>query len=106
MPLLQITRSNEYTNRLRNIKIFVDGKQAGVIKNNETENFELPAGNHTLKAKIDWAGSNTISLQLNEGETKKFELTSFAKHNPLGIFAAIYYTTMATNKYLNLEAVV
>ena len=105
MPTLQITRSSEYTNRLRSIKLFLDDKELGPVKNGETVLFEIAAGNHLLKAKIDWCSSNIIALHIKENEAKKFNLSSFAKNNPLGILAAIYYISIGANKYLNLKEV-
>jgi hypothetical protein len=44
-----------------------------------------------------------LNFTVVEGATIYFSITSFAKHNPLGIFAAIYYITFGTKKYLHLE---
>lgn len=105
MPVLQIKRSDEYANRFRNIKIFLDGKQLGSIKNAATESFEIPEGRHLLQAKIDWCSSNTITLVIKGGETKIFSMTSFAKKNPLGSMAVLYYISFAANKFLHLDEV-
>jgi hypothetical protein len=105
MPLLQLTRSNEYVNSLRSIKIFLDGKLLGTIKNAETKDFEIPEGNHLLQAKIDWCSSNTISFTIVPGETKAFSMNSFAQNNRLGIFATIYYISLGTNKFLHLKQI-
>ena len=53
MAVLKITRSDEYMNRMRAIKIIIDGKQIGTIKNAEEKEFSLQTGNYTLQAKID-----------------------------------------------------
>lgn len=104
MPQIEITRSSEYANRLRDIKIFIDNQHVGSLANGKTAAFEVPEGNHIIQAKIDWGRSNIINVELEEGEKKAFQLTSFAKHNPLGTLAAIYYTTIASDRYLHLEA--
>lgn len=104
MPQIEITRSSEYANRLRDIKIFIDNQHAGSISNGKTEVFEVPEGNHVIQAKIDWGRSNIVSVELKGDEKKAFRMTSFARHNPLGTFAAIYYTTIASDRYLRLEA--
>ncbi len=104
MPQIEITRSSEYANRLRDIKIFIDDQHVGSLANGKTAVFEVPEGNHTIQAKIDWGRSNIIEVNLEENGKKAFRLTSFAKHNPLGTLAAIYYTTIASDRYLRLEA--
>jgi len=103
MPTLEITRSSEYANRLRKIKLFLDGKHLDSISNGETMRFEIAAGNHLLQAKVDWCTSNVINFSVAADATKSFTMTSFAKNNSFGIFAAIYYITLGANKYLQLE---
>lgn len=105
MATLKMKRSNEYANRLRDIKIFLDGKEVGKIGNAETKDFQLVAGNHLLQAKIDWCTSNKVAFTISENETKNFNITSFAKHNFLGIFASVYYVFLRPTKYLTIEEI-
>lgn len=102
MATLRITRSREYTNRLRDITILLDGAELAKIKNGETREFQLAPGNYTLQAKIDWCTCIPQKIRLSDHKTTAFMLESFAKHHPLGMLAAIYYTTVATGKYLVL----
>ncbi len=102
MATIKIARSNEKANRLRAIKIFIDGSKIGTIENGETKDFEVPSGAHEIIAKIDWCTSNQISFMLSEKETKTLALNSFAQTNTLGLFAAIYYISFGRKKYLNL----
>ncbi len=107
MAKLELTRVSEYANKVRDIKVFIDNQQVGVISNGQTKEFEIPAGKqHTLQVKIDWCTSNVIDFEIDEHETRRFTMTSFAKHNPIGTFAAIYYITVASDKYLRLEETV
>ena len=103
MATLKIIRQSEYANRFRNIEIFLDNKELCRISNAETQVFEIAEGVHTLHAKIDWCTSNKISFSVSQNQSKGFQLSSFAKHNPLGVFAAIYYITFGANRYLKLE---
>jgi hypothetical protein len=77
MAKIGITRKNEWINRFRNYRIYLDGKKIGTISNNETLEFELPSGQHTLNAKIDWCGSRTCSFSVNEIERKEFSISGF-----------------------------
>ena len=77
MAKIGITRKNEWFNRFRNYGIYVDGHKIGTISNNETREFEVPSGQHTLAAKIDWCGSKTHSFSINEIERKEFSFSGF-----------------------------
>ena len=68
MPQIEITRSSEYANRLRDIKLFIDNQHVGSIANGKTEVFEVPEGSHTIQAKIDWGRSNIVTVELNGNE--------------------------------------
>jgi hypothetical protein len=77
MTTLKIKRSNEFVNRFRKIGIYVDKKKIGTISNGETKEFEIPTGQHVVKAKIDWCGSNNLTCQINENELKTISISSF-----------------------------
>ena len=103
MAKIELTRSSEYANRMRKIKVLLDNQEIGTISNGQTKVFDIPDGEHRLQTKIDWLVSNPVDFDIKSDEVKGFKTNSFAKHNPLGIFAAIYYVTVASDKYLNLE---
>lgn len=103
MATLRITRTSEYANRLRKIRLVLDNKELSLIANGETKDFEITAGVHTLQAKIDWCSSNRLTFTVAESGIKSFDLSSFAKKSTLGIFSAIYYITFGAGKYLNIE---
>ncbi len=79
-------------------------KQKTANASGETKEFEVAEGSQVLQAKIDWCTSNPLNFTIVENEIKEFELSSFAKHNPLGTLAAIYYISIGKNNYLNLKA--
>jgi hypothetical protein len=105
MAIVRIIRSNEYANRLRDIKIFLDGTELGKIGNAQTKDFEVMSGDHMLQAKIDWCSSNKVTFSISDNEIISFNMDSFAKHNSIGILATIYYITFGANRYLNLKEV-
>lgn len=105
MSIIKITRSDEYANRLRNIRIILDGTELGTIGNAETKDFDIKPGNHLLQAKIDWCSSNKVEFNISGNETISFGMESFARQNPLGIAATIYYITFGASKYLTLTEV-
>ena len=70
MTTIQITRPNEWTNRLRKYKIYLDDNHAGTISNNTTLDLYVPAGKHILIAKMGWYGSQEIEIDIKEDEIK------------------------------------
>jgi len=93
MPTLKIKRSNEFVNYTRNIGIYIDKNKVGKIANGETKEFEIPSGEHIIKAKIDWCGSNKLICQLNENETKTISLSSF-NHGKFFILSLVTTITL------------
>lgn len=102
MATIKITRSDEYINRMRAIKVFANDKLIGTINNGETKEFALAPGAYNIKAKIDWCSSNTLSFTLNENDIKPVVLTSFSKLKTISGFTILYYLIFAPSKYLRL----
>jgi hypothetical protein len=96
MAKIIINRSTEFSNRIRAIRIYIDKQKIGEIYDGESKEFEISPGKHTLKAKIDWCGSNTIEFVASEEDTPRFSLCGT---DP---FLALFYITLARNRYLVL----
>lgn len=77
MATIKIYRQTAYNNRFRDFQVYLDGKKIGVIANNETKEFEVPPGLHTLSFKIDWGSSPTLSFEMADNETKTFKVAGF-----------------------------
>lgn len=84
MATIIIHRSSEYVNRLREIRILIDGKEEGRIANGQELALQVPSGSHTLQAKIDWAGSRKFPLHVREGEEKHVYLAGFRYSRYIG----------------------
>ena len=96
MTKIIINRVSEYSNKLRGIKILIDNKEIGKIKDGESKTISVEPGEHKLQAKLDWCYSNEITFNLNDGDIKRFNLNGT---NPL---LGLYYLTFARDKYLTL----
>jgi hypothetical protein len=83
MSSIKIQRSNEYSNMLRNYKIYVDGKNVGEIGNGENKEFTVLPGEHSLEVKIDWCGSPKIPLKLEAGQVETVKVSGFKNANLL-----------------------
>lgn len=103
MATIRIKRTNEYSNLLRDYKIFIDGQQVGTIANGETKDFSTTVGQHTVTAKIDWCSSPDVSIDVKENQT--IALNVYGLKTPIEFLVHIYYLTKGRNRYLTLEAV-
>ena len=131
---ISITRTSEYSNKLRDFSLYLDGVKADNIGNDATKIIHTTAGNHTLEAKVDWCGSEIVSIRLAENEQKAMVVSGF-KYNKwimnigpgiVGIhfllkiffnfhyliffiipffFLLMYYLTIGRRKYLILKEV-
>jgi hypothetical protein len=80
MATIKIHRGNGDMGFMRCYKIFIDGQKVGKIGSGQTREFAVSAGQHTVRAGIDWCGSPTINVDANDsnpnilivGGSKKF----------------------------------
>jgi hypothetical protein len=77
MAKLIIKRTSEWNNRMRDIEIYLDGEKISVIGNGQIKEFEVEPGEHTLRSKIDWCGSETLKMNISDNESKRIELSGF-----------------------------
>jgi hypothetical protein len=80
MPKIIINRKGEWANRLRKINVFIDGRNAGGVKNDGSEEFVLEPGKHTVECKIDWCSCKPVEMELREGDVKILKLQSGVKY--------------------------
>jgi hypothetical protein len=64
---LILTRKGSMVNRRQRFKVLIDGVEAGQIKNDDTEEFTLSPGQHTLQCKISWMSSAVETVDLKDG---------------------------------------
>ena len=70
MATIKIRRTNDYVNSMREYRIFINGQKIGTISNGQTKDFEIPAGRHSVIAKIDWCSSPELSFEINDNDSK------------------------------------
>lgn len=113
MARLKLIRSEEKTNSLANMILILNGQSLAIIGNGEIKEFDVPAGRHKLKAKIDSYGSKNFLFSIVEKETKVFTLSN-NKANEFGAFMSgsviadfivnafllFYYFTTGHNNYI------
>ncbi|MGI8637067.1 MAG: hypothetical protein ACR2KZ_16865, partial [Segetibacter sp.] len=64
---LILSRKSSILNRRQRYKVIVDGVEEGQIKNDDTEEFTLEPGQHTLQCKLNWMSSEVETVTLQEG---------------------------------------
>jgi len=101
LALLKIVRESAYTDRLRAYKVIIDGVASGAIKNGETKEFPIAAGQHEVSLKIDWCGSRAVRFAAAEGDVLTFDARS--NLTGLKILAALWYVCFKRNSYLLIE---
>lgn len=82
-------RKSEFMNKLRGIKVFIDGMEVGKITNGATEKYAVKPGVHTIQCKIDWCSSPMIDLVVNSDESKFLEVGSGMKYFRIGYILII-----------------
>jgi hypothetical protein len=131
MAQLQIQRKDEFSNRRRDYKVYVDGIKVGAISPGETKSLEIDPGKHEVFCKIDWCASPTITTEVTNDSVKTLLVGGFKGGNLLwrimvvvlvvhfilklafhieyvALFAipvcliGVYYVTFGRKKYLSL----
>ncbi|MDQ6812537.1 MAG: hypothetical protein M3040_02165 [Bacteroidota bacterium] len=76
---LVLTRKGSLVNRRQRYKVLIDGSEAGQIKNDDTEEFILSPGQHTLQCKINWMSSAVETFDVAEGSNTYRSVTNGMK---------------------------
>ena len=135
MGKIRIVRSNQYLNKRNNFKIMLNGQYIGSLASAEIQEYEVELGKNNLNVKVDWSvyRSNEIDFQVEENETKTFNvcinkninyltfcnffvlLTHYALVSlydfyyflwlaiPVVVLMYVYYFTLGRDKYLVLS---
>jgi len=61
-----ISRKSEWLNRMRPYKVMVDETEAGIVKNDSSEEFIVADGVHQVYLKCGFYRSETITLNVSE----------------------------------------
>ncbi len=89
MARLIVNRKSQWVNRMRSIGLYLDDNKIGTIGNGAIEEYRIEPGNHTLKAKIDWCGSNKHPFTISENETYTVAVEPYKYANLLVVIAIV-----------------
>ena len=87
---LRLTRQlSKWRDRFRDYTVVLDGSVIGKIANGATRDFFVSPGDHTLRMKIDWTGSQEQHFHADSGETLEFTCRTADTKLALVFFSAI-----------------
>ena len=102
MSTLRIRRVDEFADYFRAYSILLDGTKLGNLKHGETLEFSIAPGQHQLRMKIDWCGSNTVQfVASSDGDLLAFRARSNLKG--LASLKALYYVIFKPDEWIVLE---
>ena len=105
MAIVSIIRRREWMLSHRRIEIFLDGKNLGHFPKGIKKEIDLPAGEHKLRAKMNWYSSKDLNFTLFRKEKRSFMVsTNKAVFIPVVLFPVIYALTeiFTRNSEMNL----
>jgi len=100
---IQITRPNQFQDKIRNYNLIIDGEKVTEIKPNSTQKISIPDNAEYIQAKIDWCSSPIFyinSLTSDKLIVKNSFGDSLIK---ILLFFGLYYITFGKEKYLVIE---
>jgi len=98
---LVITRTSQWTNKMRDIKIFVNGNEVGKVGNGKTIEIPVTAGMNLVYAKVDSYSSKPLHLNITPDQTIQLELGSPLKGAK--VFLATWYALFRQKDWLYLR---
>lgn len=75
MATIQVFRpATRWRDRARKYEFLVDGTQHAKIAHGQTVRLDVPAGRHSVEAKLDWKKTPALELDIAEGETAEVRM--------------------------------
>ncbi|MGH8498657.1 MAG: hypothetical protein ACRERV_07620 [Methylococcales bacterium] len=101
MAILKVTRDAGYADLMRAYAVMIDGKKIGELENGKSKEFPISAGDHTITARIDWCGSETLRFHAKDGDSLSFTISSSLRG--IKILLAPWSILYDRNAYLSIE---
>lgn len=83
MPKFKITQKKAWGARFRVLDLYLDGEILGYVPNGETIEFDVPVGQHTLKAKMGFFSNKVLSCTMFNKEIKSLTVSPNVIHHIL-----------------------
>lgn len=101
--LLTIQRTSQWANRIRAIKIIIDGTKVASINNGKSLDLDLDPGVYQIQVKIDWCKTKVFNLTIQPYQTISLETGCHYRGWKLWApFIILYYLFVRPSSYLYL----
>jgi hypothetical protein len=94
-------KKNLWVDSSRVYEIILDGENVGNISPSQTISVPVEPGHHSLRMKIDWAGSEEINFSIGSGEEIAFECESNVSGPKMLLVP--YYLIFRSNNWVLLK---
>lgn len=87
MPKIIIHRKRDWSLKIGYQSVFevlLDGQRIGYLPNGETNEFDVPAGEHKLKIKMGRYGSREHNFNVFNKEARSFTVSSMKNYTTIG----------------------
>jgi hypothetical protein len=98
---VSISREHGYADKYRAYDVLVDDAIVGSVSPGEVASFTLPRGEHRIALKIDWAGSNTLKIDVSPERIERLQVRSNLRG--VRILLGLWYIIFSPKSYLRLE---
>jgi len=75
MPKIKIFRKKDWFIRYKIFEVYLDGQKIGYLANGDTNEFEVPAGQHKLRVKMGRFGSNNFECNIFNKDSKSLKIS-------------------------------
>lgn len=82
-----------WQDRIRDYRIFVDGKEVARVANGSSAEIPVEPGTHSIRLKIDWCQSKEVRISVNAGKVAQLECGP----NATPLLALLYITFLCKN---------
>ena len=67
--------------RWRSVRIVIDGKRVGSVKNGGSADLHVPPGDHSVQVRMDWCKSPVVNVAVQAGEIVSLRATTVTADN-------------------------
>ena len=97
---IRFVRPSRFADLVRRYKLFVNGRQVGVLGASGTLEVEVAPGPQEILARLDWCRSEPLRIETTPGQTVGIDVT-----NDWSPLLAIWAVTFGHRKYLTLKVI-
>jgi len=101
MAALRIRRPIQFADLIRKYRLFVDDVQMGEIRPDSEIEIQVTPGTHCVLARIDWCSSNSLQIEIEQGQV--FDLEVGSNIRGWRMYIGFIYVFFLRSQYLYLR---